>query len=177
MCWHDEHGVYPFALCHGQNVSQSEYASSLNVGLDWNSNALLPNYHIKALEKLKWRSRVQQRVLGAIMSQSWWCWVLFFLSPWGSPSNKAQVIGFLLTCDTRVLVFTFLDSSHQHVERAEYRREKEEKENSHQQLSFFSVAAQISINPQRLNRWIVSIFGQQLHRIWANILDGWICLK
>ena len=67
VCGHDGHGVYPFALCQEQNASQSECASSLNVGLDWNSSVLLPNYHIKALERLKGRSWVQQRVLGAIM--------------------------------------------------------------------------------------------------------------
>ena len=72
---------------------------------------------------------------------------------------KIQVIVFLLTCDTRVLVYTRFWAATNIDEKREQknRREKEEKESSHQQLSFFSVAAQKSINPQRLNRWIVSI--------------------
>ena len=130
---------------------------------------------------------------------------------------KIQVIVFLLTCDTRVLVYTrFLGSHHQFEreqnieerkkqsssapvfhctspeidqspeielldrphfwtaatnieERTEHRREKGA---AIHQLPVFTAAAQKSINPQRLNRWIVPIFGQQLHSIWANILDG-----
>ena len=84
---------------------------------------------------------------------------------------KIQVIDFLLTCDTRVsVVIGFGQPPTLREQNIEERKKK--KESSHQQLSFFSVAAQKSINPQRLNRWIVSIFGQQLHSIWANILDG-----
>ena len=83
---------------------------------------------------------------------------------------KIQVIVFLLTCDTRVLVYTrFLGSHHQFLERTEHRREKEA---AIHQLPVFTAAAQKSINPQRLNRWIVPIFGQKLHSFWANILDG-----
>ena len=98
---------------------------------------------------------------------------LFSLAHEESPSNKAQSPSycFLLTYDTRVSdVIGF--GQPPTLREQKNRREKEEKESSHQQLPFFSVAAQKSINPQRLNRWIVPIFGQQLHSIWANILDG-----
>ena len=84
---------------------------------------------------------------------------------------KIQVIDFLLTCDIRVSVDThvFWTAATNIEERTEHRREKGA---AIHQLPVFTAAAQKSINPQRLNRWIVSIFGQQLHSIWANILDG-----
>ena len=82
---------------------------------------------------------------------------------------KIQVIVFLLTCDTRVLVYTRFWAATNIDERTEHRREKEA---AIHQLPVFTAAAQKSINPQRLNCWIVPIFGQQLHSIWTNILDG-----
>ena len=96
---------------------------------------------------------------------------LFSLAHEESPSNKAQNPShcFLLTCDTRVLVYTRFWAATNIEERTEHRREKEA---AIHQLPVFTAAAQKSINPQRLNRWIVPIFGQQLHSIWANILDG-----
>ncbi|CAH9100400.1 unnamed protein product [Cuscuta epithymum] len=39
-------------------------------------------------------------------------------------------------------------------------------------IPFFSRQQQNNSVSRRLNRWIVVIFGQQLHSIWANILDG-----
>ena len=85
---------------------------------------------------------------------------LFSLAHEESPSNKAQNPShcFLLTCDTRVSVDTRFLSSHQHFFQNTIIEERKKQKRVFHQLPFFTTAAQKSINPQRLNHWIVPIF-------------------